>query len=43
MPKNPENWPFLNWTKLGSAGTCPCDTPSCFDSAKLTWPCDLPV
>ncbi|KHG16341.1 hypothetical protein F383_22741 [Gossypium arboreum] len=17
MPKNPQNWPFLNWTKLG--------------------------
>ncbi|KHG17135.1 hypothetical protein F383_00830 [Gossypium arboreum] len=27
MPKSPQNWPFLNWTKLGSAGTRPCDTP----------------
>ncbi|KHG10224.1 hypothetical protein F383_12548 [Gossypium arboreum] len=25
MPKSPQNWPFLNWTKLGLSR----DTPVC--------------
>ncbi|KHG09325.1 hypothetical protein F383_02945 [Gossypium arboreum] len=25
MPKNPQNWPFSNWTKLGLSR----DTPVC--------------
>ncbi|KHG22608.1 hypothetical protein F383_29187 [Gossypium arboreum] len=27
MPKSPKNWPFWIGLYLGSAGTCPCDTP----------------
>ncbi|KHF98658.1 hypothetical protein F383_37868 [Gossypium arboreum] len=26
MPKNPQNWPFSNWTKLGLGKDTPCDT-----------------
>ncbi|KHG29118.1 hypothetical protein F383_12728 [Gossypium arboreum] len=27
MPKNPQNWPFLNWTQLGLS-TRPCSITS---------------
>ncbi|KHG00620.1 hypothetical protein F383_39017 [Gossypium arboreum] len=62
MPKNPQNWPFLNWTQFGldrDTPVCDCLRPwsnllnrhgcvvhpceSCFDSAKLTRSCGLPV
>ncbi|KHG09584.1 hypothetical protein F383_36588 [Gossypium arboreum] len=45
MPKSPQNWPFLNWTKLGLGRDTPvCDCLRPWSKlAKRTRPCGLPV
>ncbi|KHG07956.1 hypothetical protein F383_34931 [Gossypium arboreum] len=45
MPKSPQNWLFPNWTKLGLAGTRPCDTPVrtsilLKEHGRVTCPCE---